>query len=192
MSEELSKFTRSFKTMTEEKTNVHKRSDNGNGDREKEVCCTEFLGGKGSCNYKDRCRFSHNIDFKKREVCRFDLKKPGSCRYERKCSWSHQTPTNLRNDKKFVNQFLNTQYESLPNIDEQFVLQRQFQDTEEHPINHRRTYQSREEVPYHPRGNFQNNPPREIAECPDSITTNQMKQHQHFLSQILGEWKKCK
>ena len=50
VSEELSKFTESFKTMTEEKTNVDKRSDNGNGDREKEICCTEFLGGKGSCN----------------------------------------------------------------------------------------------------------------------------------------------
>ena len=40
MSEELSKFTESFKTMTEEKTNVDKKSDNGDGDREKEVCCT--------------------------------------------------------------------------------------------------------------------------------------------------------
>ena len=67
MSEELSKFTESFKTMTEEETNVDKRSDNGNGDREKEVCCTEFLGEKGSCNYNDRCRFSHNVDFKKGE-----------------------------------------------------------------------------------------------------------------------------
>ena len=47
MSEELSKFTESFKTMTEEKTNVDKSSDNENGDREKEVCCTEFLGKKG-------------------------------------------------------------------------------------------------------------------------------------------------
>ena len=73
-----------------------------------------------------------------------------------------------------------------------FVLQRHFQDTEEHPINLRRTYRSREEVPYHPRGNFQNNPLREIAECPDSIATNQIKQHQNFLCQILGEWKKCK
>ena len=44
MSEESSKFTESFKTMTEEKTNVDKRSDSGNGDREKEVCCSEFLG----------------------------------------------------------------------------------------------------------------------------------------------------
>ena len=61
VSEELSKFTENFKTMTEEKTNVDKRNDNGNGDREKEICCTKFLGGKGSCNYKDRCRFSHNI-----------------------------------------------------------------------------------------------------------------------------------
>ena len=91
-----------------------------------------------------------------------------------------------------MNQFLITQYESLPNKDEQFVLQRQFQDTEKHPINHRRTYQSRQEVPYHPRGNFQNNLLREMAECPDSITTNQIKQHQNFLSQIPGEWKKCK
>ena len=84
------------------------------------------------------------------------------------------------------------QYESLPNKDEQFVLQRQIQDTEEHPISHRRPYQSREEVPYHPRGNFHNNPLREIAECPDSITTNQIKQHRHFFSHFLGEWKKCK
>ena len=47
VSEELSKFTENFKTMTEEKTNVDKRSDNGNSDRETEICCTEFLGGKG-------------------------------------------------------------------------------------------------------------------------------------------------
>ena len=51
--------------MTEDKTNVDKRSGSVNDDREKEVCCTEFLGRKGSCNYKDRCRFSHNIDSKK-------------------------------------------------------------------------------------------------------------------------------
>ena len=81
-----------------------------------------------------------------------------------------------------MNQFLNTQYESLPNKDEEFVLQRQFQDTEEHPINYRRTYQSREEVPYHPRANFQNSPLREIAEFPDSIATNQIKQYQFFVS----------
>ena len=53
MPEELSKCTESFKTMTKEKTNVDKRSDNGNCDREKEVCCTEFLGRKGSCNDAD-------------------------------------------------------------------------------------------------------------------------------------------
>ena len=64
VSEELSKFTESFKTMTEEKASVDKKSDNGDGDRKKEVCYTEFLGGRGSCN-KDRCRFSHNIDLKK-------------------------------------------------------------------------------------------------------------------------------
>ena len=57
MSEELSKFTESFKTMTEGKTNLDKRNDNGNGNREKEVCCTEFLGGKVSCNYNDICRY---------------------------------------------------------------------------------------------------------------------------------------
>ena len=130
VSEEFSKFTETFNTMTEEKTNMDKRSDNRNGDREKEVCCTELLGGTGSCNYKDRRRFSHNIDFKKRGVCRFDLKNPGSCRYGRTCFWSHQTPTNLRNDKKFVNQFLNTQYESLSNkinnlyFKERFRIQR--------------------------------------------------------------------
>ena len=125
MSEELSKFTESLKTMTEEKTNVDKKSHNGDGDREKDVCCTEVLGGRGSCNYKDRCRFSHNIDFK-RGVCRFDLKTPGSCRYGRKCFWSHQTLAKLRNDKKFVNQFLNTQYESLPNKDEQICTSKTF------------------------------------------------------------------
>ena len=120
--EELSKFTESFKTMT----NVDKRSDNGNGDREREVCCTEFLGGKESCTYKDRCRFSHNIDFKKRGVCRFELKNPGSCRYGRKCFWSHQTPIKLRYNRKYVNQFLSTQYESLPNKDKQSVLKDRF------------------------------------------------------------------
>ena len=66
-----------------------------------EVYVAEFLN-KGSCEFGEKYRFSHNINYQKGGVCAFDLKEQGSCRYGERCYWSHQTPRKFRNDPSCI------------------------------------------------------------------------------------------
>ena len=97
--------------QTVQKMKTKKRSQKASEKTVKDVCATEFFGGKKSCTAKN-CMIDkdHILDFTKiqRGICFFEFYKKDSCSRKSKCHFSHKFPLQCLSDPSVIQNVLNS------------------------------------------------------------------------------------